>query len=119
MYTDIIFSDEERADPLAIYDKLNDSGLLDRIIAAIPEKDYTELQSVIEDLCAQHIEYAPSAAAILSTFVNDLPSQMDAFREVMENFDPEKFTQVVNLATAANGGRNIKTNEEQAPIEMT
>jgi hypothetical protein len=39
---------------------------------------------------------------------------MEQVGEIINNFDPAKYQNVVDFATAANGGRNINTNQ---PVE--
>ena len=49
-------------------------------------------------------------------FMDRLPAQMEQVAEIINTFDPEKYQNVIDFATAANGGRNINTNQ---PIEPT
>ena len=58
--------------------------------------------------------FKQSAAYVIGQFIDVLPSQMEKVGEIVNNFDPSKYQAVVDFATAANGGRNIVTNE---PVE--
>ena len=51
-----------------------------------------------------------SAGALISQLIDDLPANAEAAAKIVENFDPKQFKAVVDFATYANGGRNIKTN---------
>jgi hypothetical protein len=62
----------------------------------------------------EKLKYKNTAAAVLSGIVQDLPKNAAAAKEIMDSFDPNKYQQVIDFATAANGGRNINT--QTAPI---
>lgn len=47
VYTNINFTDKQREDPVKIYDLFKSTGLLNKIINAIPEEEYTELMDGI------------------------------------------------------------------------
>jgi len=55
-----------------------------------------------------------SVAAIVQSLINDLPANAEAAAKIVESFDMNKYKQVIDFATYANGGRNIKTN---LPVE--
>ena len=47
--TDIVFSDEDRADEVALYDQLESSGLMQQIIGLLPEKMYNNILSFVDE----------------------------------------------------------------------
>ena len=53
-----------------------------------------------------------SFAAKLADFMEELPNKMQEAAKIAENFDPEQFKNVINFATAANGGRPIDFSKE-------
>ena len=61
--------------------------------------------------------YKRSAAFLIGQFINELPERMEEVSKIVNEFDPSKYQAVVDFATAANGGRNINTNEPVAPTE--
>ena len=111
-YTNISFTEKQREDEAKLYDTLLSSGLLDMIINAIPEDDYKELKEYIEILEQKLENNEKSMAAKLSDFMEMLPDKMKEAAEIAEKFDPKQFQNVINFATAANGGRPIDFSKE-------
>lgn len=107
-YTNIVFSDEDRADELALYDALLSSGFMEEFLKHINIRDYTEMQDEIEKIAEMKMKYNISTASIIKKLVDDLPANAEAMQEIVNNFNPEKYQAVVDFAKAANGGRYIK-----------
>lgn len=112
LYTDIEFSLEDRMDEFAIYDELIKNGFMDKIIAAIPEDEYQLLHAAINETVKAELEYGTRVAASINKFIEEMPKAMEQIGEIIDNFDPEQYQNVINFATAANGGRSIFTNKE-------
>ena len=111
IYTDIQFSDEERENESKLYDEMKSTGFLDEFLKNINPDDYREIQEDIEDISYLIMKYRTSAASVLRNFIDDLPANAEAAQKIVENFDPEKYSAVVDFAKAANGGRSITTNK--------
>ena len=79
---------------------------------AVKEGEYEELRDTLDKMMSLKLTYGNSAAAVMRTFVQDLPKNAAAAKEIVDNFDPEQYQSVVDFATAANGGRNINTQME-------
>lgn len=107
MYTDLEFTDEEKANDEELYDELISSGLLADIINAIDEEEYDELVDYLVETKEKNEEFMTSAAALLQSFIQDLPKNAQAAAEIVENFDKDKYKEVVQFARDANGGRPI------------
>ena len=107
MYSDIDFTQEEKDDAVQTYDILASNGIIQAIIAAIPQTEYIELYNMFEVTKKNKMKYKNSIAAAIYRFVNDLPVNAEAAKEIIEKFNPEDFQQVIDFAKAANGGRNI------------
>lgn len=114
VYSDITFDDGEKADMFGLYDELYTSGLLQGVIDYIPAVDYEALRTYIEVISETTMKYGSSVGAIIESVINDLPEQVEAVSQIVENFDQEKYQKVIDFANAANGNRHFKTNE---PIE--
>jgi hypothetical protein len=114
--TDIVFSDEDRADEVALYDQLESSGLMQQIIGLLPEKMYNNILSFVDEEVKKIEAYNKTSAAVISALIEDLPKNAEAAKKIVESFDPEKYAAVINFAEAANGGRDIKTNKPKKPI---
>ena len=48
---------------------------------------------------------------MLQSVIQDLPKNAQMAADIVNNFDKSKYQAVVDFATAANGGRNIETNQ--------
>ena len=106
-FTNLIFSDEDRENETELYDALNSSGFMDLFLSNIDENIYAEMQSYIEAISNLKMSYGSSAAAVLKKFVDDLPANAEAMKQIVENFNPEQYQAVLDFAKAANGGRPI------------
>lgn len=110
MITDIEFTPEEKMDKFDIYNKLTKSGLLVEILESFPINNYKYIREVIEAIVGKLEEYENRATALISKIITDLPANAEAAAKIVDEFDPEKFQQVIDFATAANGGRPISSN---------
>ena len=110
MITDIKFKAEDRVDKFEIYDVLKNSNLLYSILDAFPAPIYKYIREVIEATVTKMEEYENRATSLISKFITDLPANAEAAAKIVDEFDPEKFQQVIDFATAANGGRPIGSN---------
>lgn len=109
LYTDIEFSEEDREDEMELYDILDRNDIINQVIAAIGEDEYDDLRSKLTEMKLEFLSYRNTAAAVLTRIVQDLPKNAAAAKEIVDSFDPSKYQEVVDFATAANGGRNINT----------
>ena len=109
LYTNIEFSAKDREDEMELYDILDRNDIIDQVIAAIGEDEYNDLINKLDDMKEESLTYKNTAAAVLTRIVQDLPKNAAAAKEIVDSFDPSKYQEVVDFATAANGGRNINT----------
>ena len=107
MYSNLSFTDKQREDETKIYDALESSGLLNEIIKNMNEDEYDDLWNKLNDYMESELKYTTTAAAMLKTIINDLPTQAQAAMDIVNEFNPEKFEAVKKFAEAANGGRPI------------
>lgn len=122
LYTNITFTDKQREDEAKLYDILESNGIIDKVAAALPENEYTELIGYMNQMKETILRYRNTAGAVLQSIIQDLPKNAAAAKELVDQFDPSKYQAVVDFANAANGNRNINTNEivkfpTQSPIE--
>ena len=108
-YTDLEFSEEDLSDLMALYDRLESHDFISEIISAMDSDEYKSLVDYLDIMKKERLEYKNTAAAVLRGIVQDLPKNAAAAKEIIDSFDPEKYPEVINFATAANGGRNINT----------
>lgn len=110
LYTDIEISQEEREDEMKLYDILESNDIIDMVIANMDQDEYNELKGYLMEMESDSLTYRNTAAAVLTRIIHDLPKNAATAKQIVDSFDPSKYQEVVNFATAANGGRNINTN---------
>ena len=110
MYTDLVFTDEEKANYYQLYDELNTNDIFDKVIDAIPDKEYYGIRNAVAIMIKRNEEFKGKAAALIQSLIQDLPANAQAAAKIVDNFDPEKYQNVINFAKAANGGREIPQN---------
>jgi hypothetical protein len=111
MYTNLSFTDKQKENELKIYDTLVSNGFFDKFFETMDENEYKELMDYIEELKEAILYYKNSAGAVLQSIIQDLPENAQAAADIVKNFDPKQYQAVIDFTTAANGGRNINTNQ--------
>lgn len=104
IYTNLIFTEEERADEEHLFDEIVSSGFLDEFLKHINKEDYDEMLKYIKDISELKMKYSNSAGGILNRFVTDLPQQAEAVQKIIDNFDKEKYQNVIDFAKSVNNG---------------
>lgn len=107
MYTNIYFTEKQKEDEEKIYDTLLNSGLMDEIIKNMNEDEYNDLWNKINETASNQLKYNTTAAALVKSLIQDLPTQAQAAMDIVNQFDPDKFQAVKSFAEAANGNRPI------------
>ena len=105
IYTDLVFTEEERSDPEKLYDELKTSGFLNTFLQYI--ECYTELKDTIDLIAEMSRQAQLSVISLIKKLIDDLPANVEAVQSIVENFDPEKYQAVIDFAKAANGGRPL------------
>ena len=117
LYTDIEFSTEDREDEMGLYDILERNEIIDEVISAIGLEEYQSLIDYLDKMKEMNLAYKNTAAAVLTRIIQDLPKNAAAAKEIVDSFDTEKYPEMINFITAANGGRNINTNQPMAELQ--
>lgn len=107
MYSNITFTEKQREDEAKLYNALVTNGLRDAIIEKIPESEYQTLFSYIDTLMQDTLTYKNSISGSIAEIVQTLPERAEQMSKIVDNFDKDKFQEVINFAKAANGGRDI------------
>lgn len=107
MYSDIEFTEEEKEDEVHLYDVLKSNGIIEKIIEAIPRVEYIDLCNKLAVTKENKMKYRNSIASVINSFINELPANASAAKDIIEKFNPEDFMQVLKFAEAANGNRPI------------
>lgn len=98
MYTNIQIDIEDREDEAALYDTLERSGLIGAVMAHIKESEIAELKDYIYTLENKIMKYRNTFGTVLNTFVEQLPENMQKAKDIISEFDPEKFKGLTELA---------------------
>ena len=106
-YSNIEFTVEEKRDAVNTYDILASNGIIQSVIAAIPQVEYMELCNMLSVTKQNKMKYDNSVAATINHFIEDLPANAEAAKNIIKEFNPEDFQAVIDFAKAANGGREI------------
>lgn len=107
MYSDIEFTEEEKEDEVHLYDVLKSNGIIEKIIEAIPQVEYIDLCNKLSVTKENKMKYRNSIASVVNNFINELPTNANTAKDIIEKFNPEDFMQVIKFAEAANGNRPI------------
>ena len=107
MYTDIEFTDEEKEDEFKLYNELDSNDIIISVIDAMEDTEYDNLLNYLEIMKKNNVKYRKSAAALFQSFIQDMPKNAQAAADIVDNFDENKYKQVVDFAKSANGGRPI------------
>lgn len=108
MYTNLSFTDKQKEDEFKLYDTLKSNGFIDQMLDTIDEDEYRTLYEYLEKVKWETDKNRLSVSAFIQKIINDLPKNAEAAAQIVENFNPEKYQQVIQFAEAANGGRPIR-----------
>ena len=108
-YTDIEFADEERENLFDLYDILEDNGIIDAVVAAIPKREYESLRTYLEEMVNSYLTYRNSTRALVEQFSMFAPQVAENLATISKNVDVDKLQQIVKLADKT--GMNNNTPE--------
>lgn len=114
LYTNISFTENQKQDIEKIYDVLESNEIFDKVVDLIPDSEYSFLKDTITENISILEDHNNRAGAAIKALIEDLPRQAETFGNILDTFDKEKYAEVINFARAANGNRDIHTNQ---PIE--
>ena len=107
MYSNLEFTDEEKEDEFKLYNELQSNDIIAHVIAGMDEGEYDCLLDYLKSMQENNESYKKSAAALFQTFIQDMPKNAAAAAEIVDNFDKEKYKNVIDFAKSANGNRPI------------
>ena len=108
MFINISFTEKQKEDEAKIYDALQSTGIMDKIIDAIEDDEYNNLYTLLIETEDKYYEYRKTIAGMLNDFSKQLNENVDLLKDITESFDPNQFQNVLDFAQAANGGRPIE-----------
>lgn len=99
-YTNINFTDKQKEDPAKLYDILISSGLVAKIIEAIPEAEYQEIICGVADSIEAVYKYRNSILGILDAVSTDYSAlDLDATSIQKKLADPENMALLKQVLT--------------------
>lgn len=111
MYTNITFTEKQREDEFKLYDSLKSNGFFELFYNVLDETEYNELFGQLTLLREASEKSHMSIAGILGELTENLPKQAEAMADILQNFKPEQFKDVIDFARYINGNRDIETNQ--------
>ena len=94
-----------------MFNKLDDminSGFCKEVMSRIPKNELELLNSLLKDEQTKREQFAMSVGGIVKSILNELPKTTTEIKEILKDFDPNKFQEVIEFAKAANGNRPIE-----------
>lgn len=107
MYTDIEFTAAQKEEPAKLFDLLMGNGIMDKIIYAMDGKEYDYLCETLNKEVEATLKYKNTIASVINNFIDNLPVNAEKAKDIIEQFNPEDFQNVLMMARAANGNRPI------------
>lgn len=107
-YSDIEFTDEELADAGALYDTLESSGFMNKFIAAMNIDEYNTLYDTLNEIKQDRLAHGNSFTVAANELMTTAIDKGKEAIQIMKEFNPELYEQVMNFAKAANGDREIE-----------
>lgn len=98
MYTNISFTKKQREDECKLYDELETNNVINKVIECIGTDEYNYLYNSLEAIKTEIVKYNTTAQATIRTFIEDLPKKTQETADIINNFDKEKFSEVMNFA---------------------
>lgn len=101
LYTNLNITEKQREDELKLYDKIYSSGLLEVILEQLPEDEYKYIFNMLQEQTKDFLTYKNSAAAVVQSFIQDLPANAAAAADIVNNWDADKFQSVQDMVQLA------------------
>lgn len=106
-YTDISFTEKQKEDESKLYDLMQVNDLIVSVIGGMEDDQYDQLRAQLSEVRESRQKFYCSAAALMQSFIQDLPRNAAAAAQIVDNFDKSKYQNVIDFAKSANGGRPI------------
>ena len=97
-YTDIEFTIDEKENLFALYDILEESGIIDGVVAAIPAEEYHSLKDYLLEMVDSYLTYRNSARALVEQISLFAPQAAESLAEISQNVDINKLQNILKLA---------------------
>ena len=81
------------------------SVLAANILQRIPKKELDDLEDMLKKEQQKRLQYSLSFAGVVQSLINQLPMQVEGMKEIINNFDKNKFQEVIDFAKAVNNNK--------------
>lgn len=108
MYTNFNFTDKQKEDEAKLYDILRSNGIIEAVKNKIPHDELQEIYYYINETKTMRLQYKNTLASVLNNFVNELPKNAEEAANIVKQFAPEDFQEILKFVKAANGDREIQ-----------
>ena len=107
LYTNINFTEKQKEDKIKLYDILKSNGLIDQVLMNMEEEEYNSLCEYLNEQENDILNYQNTVAGTLSNIIENLPIRAEEMQQIVDNFDPTKFQNVLNFAKSVNNGNLV------------
>lgn len=107
MYTNINFTEKQKEDKIKLYDILKSNGLIDKVLENMEEEEYNFLCESLNQQENDILNYQNTVAGMISNIIENLPIRAEEMQKIVDNFDPDKFENVLNFARSVNNGKLV------------
>lgn len=99
-YTNLSFTEKQLEDPAKLYDLLDQNGIIDKIMAAIPTVEYEFVLNGIDETIKAYYSYRNSVYGILDTISQDYSNlDLDATKIQKTIANPENLALLKDVLT--------------------
>ena len=100
-YTNLSFTEKQQEDLLSIYDALESNGFINEVVKNMEESEYNYLRDIIGEISQIVVHYNNSIKASIDAISQFAPNTAERISQELNNFDIDKYEQVVNIARGA------------------
>lgn len=98
LYSNIVFSPEDRADEFDLLDKLNRAGIAEAILSNVDYEEVNRLLETAKVIAKSFMKYGNSFGVMMRQLAEELPQQLEQFSDYLKNFNPEKIQEMLMMA---------------------
>lgn len=99
--TDIKFTEEDKADELALYGQLRSAGVPEKIIGILGEDNVNELKEYCIRYAEDRARFLVSAAGAINSIAIQLPDIIESFNNTINNLDESKIQEIQKIMAAS------------------
>lgn len=99
MYTDIVFTQEERANELDLFDKCYCSNLIEEVMEEIPAEELKIIYDTIKLKKEEITKYNNSFSGIIQNTINTFSTDFEPIVKILQEQGSEKILSLLKLTT--------------------